>query len=268
MNSSAQHALGPYRQAIQSQARVIGALMLRDMRTRFGRTFFGYLVIVGWPLSHLLMLMVIYTLTRSVIPIGTNASVFFATGVLPYILCLYPSRMTLMSLVQNYPLLYFPIVKSLDVVLARGLLEIITAFWVTAIFCFLLVLFGIDIMPIHLEEALLAVFATIYLAFSLGFFGALIYKVFRPWQIVHIIAMIVMYFCSGALFLPSALPDTVQYYIWFNPLLHSVEWLRSAYYDGYSYGLLSKPYLLGVSTAFLMAGLIAERSMRGIILQA
>ncbi|HRF08156.1 MAG TPA: ABC transporter permease [Xanthobacteraceae bacterium] len=247
---------------------MIGALMLRDMRTRFGRTFFGYLVIVGWPLSHLLMLMVIYTLTRSVIPIGTNASVFFATGVLPYILCLYPSRMTLMSLVQNYPLLYFPIVKSLDVVLARGLLEIITAFWVTAIFCFLLVLFGIDIMPIHLEEALLAVFATIYLAFSLGFFGALIYKVFRPWQIVHIIAMIVMYFCSGALFLPSALPDTVQYYIWFNPLLHSVEWLRSAYYDGYSYGLLSKPYLLGVSTAFLMAGLIAERSMRGIILQA
>lgn len=257
-----------YLEAIGNQARVVKALMLRDMRTRFGRTLFGYVVIIGWPLSHLLILMSVYLLLRSMVPIGTSPAVFFATGVLPYILFLYPSRMIMLSIVQNSPLLYFPIVKSFDIILARGLLEAVTAFWVTAIFCFILILFRVDITPIFPEEALRAIFATIYLAFSLGFFSAVLYKIFRAWLVVHIVVIIGLYLTSGALFLPSALPDTVQYYLSFNPLLHSVEWLRAAYYDGYSYGLLSREYLLSFSTAFLFAGLVAERAMRGIILQA
>ncbi len=256
-----------YLDAIASQARVVKALMLRDMRTRFGRTLFGYVIIIGWPLSHLLALMTIYLFLRSIIPVGTSPAVFFATGLLPYILFLYPSRMIMMSIVQNQPLLYFPIVKSFDVILARGLLETITSFWVTAVFCFILVLFRVDIVPVYPEEALLAIFATIYLAFSLGFFSAIIFKMFRGWMVVHIVFVIVLYFTSGALFLPSALPDTAQYFLWFNPLLHSVEWLRSAYYDGYSYGMLSKEYLLGFSTALLFMGFVGERAFRGILLQ-
>src|SRR5262245_51841833 len=118
-------------EAFRIQKRVVGALILRDMRTRFGRTFFGYLVIVGWPFSHLLLLMGVYLVTRRVAPIGTNTTIFLATGVLPYILFFYPGRFIMFSLVQNHPLLYFPIVKPVDVVLARGILEILTAFWVT-----------------------------------------------------------------------------------------------------------------------------------------
>ena len=261
-------ATSVYLDALANQARVIGALMLRDMRTRFGRTLFGYVITVAWPLSHLLILMTVYLVMRSIIPFGTSPAVFFATGLLPYILFLYPSRMIMMSVVQNHPLLYFPIVKSFDVILARGILEVITAFWVTTIFCFVLILFRVDITPIYPEEALMAVLATIYFAFALGFLGAVIYKVFRGWIVVHILFVILLYFTSGALFLPSALPDTTQYFLWFNPLLHCVEWLRSAYYDGYSYGLLTKEYLLGISTAVLFAGLVAERALRGIILQA
>ncbi len=241
--------------------------MLRDMRTRFGRSLFGYVFIVMWPLAHLLILMTVYLLVRRITPVGTSAAVFLATGILPYILCLYPSRMIMMSLAQNAPLLYFPIVKSFDVIVARGLMEIITAFWVTTIFCIILFLFGVDIFPTHPEQALLAIFATIYLAFSLGFLGAVIFKVFKPWMVVQIIFLIVMYLTCGALFVPSALSESAQNILWFNPLLHCVEWLRSAYYDAYGYGLLSKPYLLGYSTVVLATGLLLERSIRGIILQ-
>jgi capsular polysaccharide transport system permease protein len=246
---------------------VIGALMLRDMQTRFGRSFFGYVISVAWPLAHLLALMIIYLLIRRAIPIGTSAPVFLGTGILPYILCLYPARMIMMSLMQNQSLLYFPIVKSFDVILARGILEIITAFWVTVIFCGILYLFGVDIVPVHPEEALLAIFATIYLSFSIGFVSAVIYKMMRAWMVVVILVLIVMYFTSGALIVPSTLPEWAQYYIWFNPLLHSVEWLRAAYYDGYSYGMLSRGYLLGFATVLLAIGLVTERAFRGMILQ-
>lgn len=254
--------------AMQVQARVIGALMLRDMRTRFGRTFFGYVITVLWPLTHLLSVMCVYLVARRFFPIGTSPAVFLGTGILPYVLCLYPARMITMSLVLNQPLLYFPVVKSLDVILARGIVEIVTAFWVVAIFCFILFVFGVDVIPIYPQQALLAIFATIYLGFSIGFAGAVIFKAFRPWMVVVIITLIVMYVTSGALFLPSALPEKIQYYLSWNPLFHSVEWLRSAYYDGYGNNLLDRGYLLGFATLNLFIGLVAERAIRGFILQA
>ncbi len=253
--------------ALQVQARVVGALMLRDMRTRFGRSFFGYVVTVLWPLTHLLAVMCVYLIARRVFPIGTSPTVFLATGILPYVLCLYPARNITMSLVLNQPLLYFPVVKSFDVILARGLVEIVTAFWVTAIFCAILFIFGVDIMPVYPQEAFLAIFATIYLGFSIGFSGAVLFKAFRPWLLVVILLMICMYVSSGALFLPSALPQWAQDYLWWNPLLHCVEWLRTAYYDGYGSHLLSKGYLLGWATFNLFLGIVAERAIRGFVLQ-
>ena len=241
--------------------------MLRDMRTRFGRTFFGYVIMVMWPLTHLLLLMTIYSLVRRAVAIGTSAPVFFGTGILPYILCLYPARMTMMSLMQNAPLLYFPIVKSFDVIVARGVLETITVFWVTVIFCLILYILGVDIVPIHSEDALLAIFATVYLAFSIGFIAAVLYKLTRAWAAVQIGLLILMYFTSGAFFMPTSMPQVVQDVIWYNPLLHSVEWLRSAYYDGYGYGMLSRSYLIGFATALLFIGLLSERLVRGFLLE-
>lgn len=253
--------------AIGVQARVIGALVLRDMRTRFGRTFFGYVISVLWPLTHLLVVMSVYLVIRRMFPIGTSPAVFLGTGILPYILCLYPARMIAMSLVQNHPLLYFPIVKSFDVILARGILEMTTAFWVIALFCFILFVFGVDVVPIYPEQALLAIFATIYLGFSIGFVSAVLYKAVRAWIVILIGMLILMYVTSGALFIPSALSENIQNYLWWNPLLHCVEWLRSAYYDGYGSSLLNRGYLIGFATISLFLGLVAERAIRGFVLQ-
>jgi capsular polysaccharide transport system permease protein len=256
-----------YLESIGTQLRVIMALVLRDMRSRFSHTFFGYVILVLWPLSHLLMLLLTYLFTRSLVPIGTSAAVFFATGLLPYILCLYPSRQIAMALVQNQPLLYFPIVKSLDVIIARGVLEIVTAFWVVFLFCILLFIFDVDIMPAQPEEALLAIAATIFFSFSVGVLSAVLFKLVRAWMIILILILIGIYFSSGALFVPSALSETLQYYISFNPLFHCVEWLRSAYYDGYNYGLLNKQYLMGFSAVLLCLGLAIERLARGYLLE-
>jgi capsular polysaccharide transport system permease protein len=72
--------------ALAVQARVVGALMLRDTRTRFGRTFFGYVFIVAKPLMHLLLILALWlTIRGRVALLGTNAAVFWATGLLPYV---------------------------------------------------------------------------------------------------------------------------------------------------------------------------------------
>lgn len=250
------------------QIRVIGALMLRDTRTRVGRTFFGFAFVVLKPLSHLLFLMTMFLFIRGRLAlVGTSPAVFWATGLLPYILCLYPARMMMHSLVESRPLLFFPIVKPIDVIVARGVVEILTAFWVCLIFGIILLSFSVDIVPLSYFDALAAILATIYLGFCMGFFCAVAFKLTRAWGVIMMIGLVVMYFTSGVFFIPSLLPPQFQYFIWFNPLLHCVEWMRSAYYDGFGYGLLSRTYLFSYATMSLFLGLLLEKAARGRVLQ-
>jgi capsular polysaccharide transport system permease protein len=188
--------------------------------------------------------------------------------VLPYILCLYPARQMMVALVQNQPLLNFPIVKTHDVIVARGILEIVNAFWVVFLFCLILYVAGIDFMPQRPEDAVMAILATLYLGFAIGFISAILYKLLRAWLAIQIGLMVIMYISSGPFFVPTTMPQSVRDIIWYNPMLHAVEWLRSAYYEGYGHGLLDPGYLIGYSTVVLLIGLAAERGVRGRLMEA
>jgi capsular polysaccharide transport system permease protein len=249
------------------QARVVGALVLRDLRTRFGRTFIGSTIVVLWPLSHLGILMTAYLITRRVIPLGTDATVFVGTGVLPYILFLYPGRMIMLSVLQNKTLLGLPVVKSPDIILARSIVEVVAAFWVTAIFFLILYLCGVEVITHRIEDAILAILATVYLGFSNGWVGAVMYGIVRAWLAAQIGILIGLYLTSGVFFIPTNLPERLRDIIWYNPLLHAVEWLRSAYFDGYGYGMLSRSYLFFAASFILFVGLLLERALRGRLLE-
>lgn len=249
------------------QARVVGALILRDLRTRFGRTIFGSMIIVAWPLTHLLFIMGALMFTRRIAPIGTDSAIYFGTGVLPYMLCLYPGRMIMLSVVQNKPLLGLPAVKTTDIILARCIVEVIAAFWVTAIFMLILYLFGIEVLPHRIDDAILAILSTVYLALAIGWLGAVMYAVVRFWLAIQIGCLILMYVSSGVVFVPTSLPEKFRNILWYNPLLHAVEWLRSSYYDGYGYGMLDRSYLLWSATVILFIALVLERGIRGRLLE-
>ena len=257
-----------YTSPLKVQLRVIGALILRDMRTRFGRKLTGWVIMVMWPLSHLLFLMIGYLIAHRIAPFGTNVTIFIGTGVLPYILCLYPARMIMLCLVQNQPLLLFPPVTAVDVIIARSILEIINAFWVVALFCLVLFVLDIDFMPLRYADAILAILATIYLGFAIGFISSVLYKLIRAWIAIQIVLLILAYIVSGAIVPLTNLPEQIRQWLWFNPLVHSVEWLRSAYYDAYGEGILCRGYLIGYATMLLFIGLIAERAARGRLLEA
>lgn len=258
----------PHTGPLMVQSRVIGALILRDMRTRFGRKLTGWVIMVMWPLSHLLFIMLGYLIAHRIAPIGTNVTVFIGTGVLPYILCLYPARMIMLCLVQNQPLLLFPPVTAVDVIIARSILEIINAFWVVALFCLTLFVLDVDFLPLRYADAILAILATIYLGFAIGFISSILFKLLRAWIAIQISLLILAYIVSGAIVPIANLPEQIRQLLWFNPLVHSVEWLRSAYYDAYGEGILSRSYLIGYATMLLFIGLIVERAVRGRLLQS
>lgn len=255
-----------FRDALAQQRSVLGALILRDMRTRFGRTALGFAIAVAWPLTHLLVMVGIWTAVGRVVPLGTNGTVFFATGIMPYILCLYPGRMMMMAIEQNKPMLLFPVVKVIDIILARAFLEMITAMCVLIIFCITLFIFDVSFIPRRPEIAVMAIAMTILYGISFGVFSCVILVLFPMWVAVFIAIMIAQWLTSGAIHLLTVMPHWAIEYIVYNPLFHCISWLRSAYYDGYADGLIDPIYVIQLSASLLLLGLLSERAVRGKLL--
>lgn len=253
--------------ALRQQLQVLYALMLRGVRSRFFGNGLGFLVgSVGWPFTHMALIILIFIGSGRIAPVGDSLVLFAATGLMPYIIFNYVSRNAMIGMIYDRPLLSYPVVKVIDLLVARIFLEILGS-CITAI-TFLIVLFlaGIDFMPHDIEQASFAFGAAILLGCGMGIINAIIAMAFTGWFTGYVLILIIVYAASGIVFVPDNLPQNYQYYLSFNPVLHAVEWMRSAYYPGYGAHILDKTYLLawGLSTVF--GGLLLERLIRGRVL--
>jgi capsular polysaccharide transport system permease protein len=255
-------------QMLTNQWHVLVALMLRDLKSRFFGSSFGYLLVVAWPLSHVVIMIVVNSFARRLIPYGDSAALWFSTGAVPYIAFAYTARFTMLGIVMNKQLLVFPQVKILDILFARAIVEILNAGLVILILCLSFLIIGIDFTPINAVQACFAIGACLLLGLGTGILNAIIAAGFRPWITGYALLNIIAWITSGVIFVPQAFPEPIRYALSFSPLVHGIEWLRSAYYEGYGDGYLDKGYLLGWGISTVCLGLVLERLVRGRLLQS
>jgi capsular polysaccharide transport system permease protein len=75
--------------------------------------------------------------------------------------------------------------------------------------------------------------------------------------------MIIFWLASGVFFVPDAMPEPARTYLSYVPMLQGVEWMRSAYYQGFGEGILDRGYLISFGVVSLFIGLALERLVRG-----
>jgi capsular polysaccharide transport system permease protein len=254
--------------AAQTQLRVLHALMLRGIRSRYFGNGFGFLFgSVLWPLGHMVLLLVLYAVTGRVVPVGDSAPLFFATGLVPYMAFSYISRWTMLGMLLDRALLSYPVVKILDLLFARVLVETLAAFLTTVSLILVLVVMHADPMPRDFVQAAYAFGAALFFGAGMGILNGIIAMAFRAWFTGYTVILIGTYMSSGIMFVPDALPETPRYLLSFSPVVQAVEWMRSAYYPGYGETVLDKPYLLAWGVVTIFGGLLLERLIRGRALQ-
>ena len=243
------------------------AVILRDMRTRFFNHGLGFLIVSLWPLAHMVILLMIYSMTGRRTPFGDSLYVFFATGLIPTLAFMYVSRFMSLSLIINRPMLSFPAVTVVDVMLARAFLEVVAAF-VTLVFLIIIIYaIGDNPFPWDLSEAVKAYLAALLLAVGVGVLAGVIVMFSPFFATIYALMMILVYIGSGTLFVISSLPDVISTPLSYNPVVHAVEWMRVAYYPTYSTKILDKEYLIGFGMTSLFLGLLLERVLRGKMLE-
>jgi capsular polysaccharide transport system permease protein len=267
MAMQADYALGGF-DMLKAQGRIVLALMLRIIKSRLGGNEFGFVVMgVGWPLSHILVLLIINAGLGRAAPYGDSAALWFATGVVPFLAFQYMSRFIMTGTVLNRPLFAFPVVKVADVVFAAAIVEVLSAGLLVIIVAAIFWAFGIDFMPRDVVQAGLAMLAMMLLGLAWGVIGAVVGSMAPGLMLPFFLFQIVAWISSGILFVPDALPEVVRTPLSYLPYLQGVEWMRSAYYDGFGAAVLDKTYMVSFSVVLLFVGLALERLMRGKLMQ-
>ena len=115
-----------YSKAFLEMGRVIHALIMREMLTRFGERRLGYLWALFEPLTHLAFFTLIRMAMDWQAPYDTTTYTFLITGILPFFLFRNCVQKISTAISANKALMVIQQVKPLDIFLARGLLEIAT----------------------------------------------------------------------------------------------------------------------------------------------
>lgn len=244
--------------------RIMRAVLIQDMRTRFGNNHIGYLLAIAWPLAHISIITLAYLVRISVAPIGDSPTIFVGTAIVPYILCFYPARMLAQAIQQNRQLLNIPVIQPVHLIFGRCILETVNAVIVLAVFIFAVSLFDVDILPTDVAEASKVIGAAVFLGIGLGILNVVMGAILgRYFLTFFTLSMAGLYVTSGAYFPPDAIPPYVREYLVYNPLAQLIEWMRSAYYASYDPELINKPLIYWVGGISLVLGLVGERFLRG-----
>lgn len=247
---------------LKAQWRVLVALMLRDIKTRWGSSF-GFLLTAIWPITHILVLIAIYVSLGRIAPYGESSVLWFSISMIPFIIFSYVSRFIVYGIISNKSLLVFPVIKVTDILFSRMLIEVVNIAFVIVLLCGILWFQDVDFMPFDMKNAAFALGASLLLGLGAGILNALTAALFHMWVTGYALLTILVWMTSGVLFVPNALPAYLRDILYYQPVVHLVEWMREAYYPGYNSLILDKVYVLGWGVVLIGYGLLVERLARG-----
>lgn len=250
------------RKGIAIQNRIIGALMMREMRTRFGNLQFGYAWALIEPLIQIGILVIIFTMIGRRPPLGTSFETFFLNGYVPYSLFNQISSRAALAISSNRSLLSFPPVRNMDTVWARILLEGATGLTSLILLIGIFAYFDIPVIPNDFFEYLFGFASILALASGVGIFNAAVSPIWNSWMVIYSWFTKIQYFLCGIFFLPDMLPPVARDILAWNPVAHSIIWIRQGFYVGYDSIVLDKAYPLVIAVVLAILGLAIERVFR------
>lgn len=249
----------------RTQVRVIGALMLRELQSRFGKRDLSLLWVF---LEPLVLSGVIGTFHAMW---GQHQGMrrvfeFYSMSYLMYYLLRSVMNRGALAVAQNLPLLAHRRVTLHDIFFARHIIEFLTVVMVMLLFQGVLVLAGSE-MPVSFVQMMTALIMMLLLAQGLAFLGGgLAARVPTAERVTHVLSY-VMLPISGVFWMVDRVPEWVQEIVVWIPMVHLFEFLREGQFGElyrYHYDL---EYVFWWIAGLNMLGLLTLSAVRKHLVQ-
>jgi capsular polysaccharide transport system permease protein len=221
----------PFFQSLVIQLRVLHALMMREVITRYGRDNLGVLWLVGEPMIFTLGVTTLWS-AAGLAHGGTGIPIvaFAVTGYSSVLMWRNAASQCSAGIAQNKPLLFHRSVLIVDVLLTRIALEIVGASASFIILASFFTFIGWMPVPDDLSLVLGGWFMLAWFGASLALligagtaFSDLVHRLWHP-------VAYLLFPMSGAAFMVQWLPKKLQDVVLFLPMVHGVELLRHGYF--------------------------------------
>ncbi len=265
---SALHPNIPASRRLFPGARTIFALMLREMATTYGRSPGGYLWAILEPTAGILLLTLIFSAAFRAPPLGVNFPIFYASGLVPFMLYIGVSNKMATALLFSKPLLTYPTVTFIDALTARFLVNVLTHIMVAyVIYSFILLVYETRTI-IDLPRILLAFAMAAVLSGGIGIMNCFLFSRFPVWQQIWTIINKPLFLISCIFFIYESIPQPYRDYLWYNPVVHIIGVSRSGFYSNYRAEYASPLYVMGLGLGLTLLGLVLlKRHYRDLIEQ-
>lgn len=211
------------------QIRVIYALLMREIITRYGRHNIGFLWLFLEPMLFTMGILSLWTLLglgKKGLPIAE----FALSGYSTILLWRSVANRCANAIEPNLSLLFHKNVKVIDIFLARAFLEILGSTTSLITLTLIFILFDIINVP---NDILMIIEGWLLLSwFSIGLgliIGSLVHMSDTIDRFWHIITYLLFGF-SGVAFMVDWLPQSVQKLVLLLPMVHSTEMIRHGYF--------------------------------------
>lgn len=208
------------------QRRVIGALMVRELVTRFGRENIGFLWIMVEPLLFAVLVGVVWRYMKGPEEHGVSIIAFVVTGYLPMTFFRNSVNRAVRIFSVNSGLMYHRQVKVLDFVFVRVLIEMIGAMMAFVVIAVLLI--SLDEFPVPSDIGALVLGWCLYALFTFS-----LCTVLAPLsemsdvleKLVPVTTYITIPF-AGTFNMTSWLAPKAQDAVYYSPFVHGMELMR------------------------------------------
>lgn len=212
------------------QRRVVGALLLREVITRYGRHNIGVLWLVLEPMLFTLGVAGLWTLARLHTFIDIPIIAFAITGYSSVLLWRNAASRCSKAIEPNLALMYHRNVKVMDIFLARVILEVIGG--VASLSVLTIFFSSIGFMPWPRDIALVlgGILLLAWFALALGFVVGAVSERSEAFERVWHIFTYLFFPLSGAAFMVDWLPHDARAFILVVPTVHGVELIRHGFF--------------------------------------
>lgn len=249
-------------ESFRIQVRVIGALLMREVLTRFGRHNIGFMWMFVEPMIFTLGVTILWNIIGGSKGAGISITAFILTGYSTILLWRNMPGRCVMAIQPNATLLFHRNVRPLDVYASRLILEGTGA---TMSFVILTIIFhSIGLVPLPYDQItmwaawfLLAWFAAAF-SLLLGAFSEktdLVEKIWHP--IMYLIIPL-----SGSFFMVSTLPPNLREVVLLNPTVHCAEMFRAGFFGSEHEWFYSTGYIVTFNMVLTLIALGQVRAIK------
>lgn len=244
------------------QLRVIGALLMREVLTRFGRHNIGFMWMFVEPMIFTLGVTILWNIMGMSKGGGITITAFVLTGYSTVLLWRNMPGRCVMAIQPNATLLFHRSVKPLDVYASRLILEGTGA---TMSFTILAIIFNaLGLVPLPYDQITMwaAWFLLAWYAAALSLLvGALsertdvVEKLWHPMQYLLIPL-------SGSFFMASMLPPNFREIVLLNPTVHCAEMFRAGFFGPGHEWFYSVGYVVTFNMVLTLIALAQVRAIK------